>query len=734
MPLISKPNYNQIFASQAPEQDKPAVFNNYPEGWGPESRPNNGKPTIKGFNYLQQTSDLKDLWILQNGACLPYDESIEYAEGAPVLKDGVIQYKTAEGFTPAISEKPYILSYFTEGASYPLNARVMLENGDIVKSTISGNTVDPNVDMTGWINDAELQRVHNKSFATFTDYLTPNEIANSATTNLASKLQSINDANEVGVLTIPSGVWYIDSVVTFNRDIAFNCAPDAILKLGLNGQIKFEGSAELIGKPTTPISKKTKTWGLVNSLKPFDLICIFNAVDYSFLPQRPYYKAGEFIKVFAADSTTITTAGKTWENYDTSVDVYKINPIKIKFNCLNIQAENNAVNNPVIFTFCEDLSLFGYKNIGSKNAGVTLDRCYNFNIPEPVATNDSTLVGLNYGVVIANCQNGRVSGGANIAGRHCVTFGGGGDICSVPNREVIIDSSVLKAGSTNGTGAGDFHGNVANCQYINCYIDHISMGGVSNSLINCTFWDRGIDGCAMLFGELGGGTWKIADCTLIVDNDLTSSRGALDCPFGNDLVEDFLLDISNLTIKGSQTASFYPIKFIVGSTVNLTKAVRCVINGLTCLLPNHSSLIHAHSVNSGAGNIIPNFELSLSNVKTVKTGVAYLHVTATATSPLSKINLPSQSGSELILANGEANGLKAGALISFPYFYPLPPSVTHSVGTDGTWVVDSAFNLKPVGSMLSINDYYRIQLAIVSPSALPASKTFKVSWTASYNT
>lgn len=150
MPLISKPNYNQIFASQAPDQDKPAVFNNYPEGWGPESRPNNGKPTIKGFNYLHQTSDLKDLWILQNGACLPYDESIEYADGAPVLKDGVIQYKTADGFSPAISEKPYTLNYFTEGAIYPLNARVMLENGDIVKSTIDGNTVNPNVDMTGW--------------------------------------------------------------------------------------------------------------------------------------------------------------------------------------------------------------------------------------------------------------------------------------------------------------------------------------------------------------------------------------------------------------------------------------------------------------------------------------------------------------------------------------------------------------------------------------------------------
>lgn len=33
---------------------------------------------------------------------------------------------------------------------YLLNARVMLNNGDIVKSTIVGNTNDPNVDMTGW--------------------------------------------------------------------------------------------------------------------------------------------------------------------------------------------------------------------------------------------------------------------------------------------------------------------------------------------------------------------------------------------------------------------------------------------------------------------------------------------------------------------------------------------------------------------------------------------------------
>ena len=48
----------------------------------------------------------------------------------------------------------YTARPFSETKVYPVNARVMLENGDIVKSTINGNTNNPNVDMTGWEPDA----------------------------------------------------------------------------------------------------------------------------------------------------------------------------------------------------------------------------------------------------------------------------------------------------------------------------------------------------------------------------------------------------------------------------------------------------------------------------------------------------------------------------------------------------------------------------------------------------
>lgn len=211
MPLISKPNYNQIFASQAPDVDEPAEFNNYPQGWD-EARKNNGKPTIKGFNFLQQTSDLKSLWILQNGACLPYDEAIEYAIGAPVLKDGVIQYKTAGGFDPANKEKPYTLNYFIPGTSYPLNAEIMLANGDTVKSTASNNIIDPNVDMTGWVlADAALNTQKlSTQFVSVWDFFTKSEtqaynyailMGTSATFNSYRPLKEFFDyiaANNVG--------------------------------------------------------------------------------------------------------------------------------------------------------------------------------------------------------------------------------------------------------------------------------------------------------------------------------------------------------------------------------------------------------------------------------------------------------------------------------------------------------------------------------------------------------
>lgn len=81
-----------IFASDAPTQDKPPAFNNYVKGMD-ETRSNDGRPTIKQSNFIQQQNDFKFLYIHERGACLPFVEGFPYENNAIVFKDGFIQQK-----------------------------------------------------------------------------------------------------------------------------------------------------------------------------------------------------------------------------------------------------------------------------------------------------------------------------------------------------------------------------------------------------------------------------------------------------------------------------------------------------------------------------------------------------------------------------------------------------------------------------------------------------------------
>lgn len=65
---------------------------------------------------------------------------------ALVNRDKFINDKIKTGLPPVFDS-----NFSTEIGGYPLNARVMLNNGDIVKSTVPNNTGNPNNDLTGWV-------------------------------------------------------------------------------------------------------------------------------------------------------------------------------------------------------------------------------------------------------------------------------------------------------------------------------------------------------------------------------------------------------------------------------------------------------------------------------------------------------------------------------------------------------------------------------------------------------
>lgn len=146
---VNKIDPKIIFASNAPAIDKPPVFGDVTKGWD-VSRINDGRPKIPQMNRIQQDTDLKILWLNEN-ATAPYDPSIDYADGIVVLKDGEFQQKTSDGWISFNKSKPYFLEYYKSGESYPLNARIMLDNGDIVQSIIPNNTNNPNTNLIGWV-------------------------------------------------------------------------------------------------------------------------------------------------------------------------------------------------------------------------------------------------------------------------------------------------------------------------------------------------------------------------------------------------------------------------------------------------------------------------------------------------------------------------------------------------------------------------------------------------------
>lgn len=152
MAQVTKNDVNNIFANDAPEQDKPASFNNYNQGWA-TARANNGKPTIKQFNYIQQRTDQNILWIHQNGGALPYDSAIDYVDGAIVLKDGRITKLVSGSWVDVLKAEnaEALPQYYDSSTTYQVGSRICLDdNSGFVVSATENNTSNPNTNLNGW--------------------------------------------------------------------------------------------------------------------------------------------------------------------------------------------------------------------------------------------------------------------------------------------------------------------------------------------------------------------------------------------------------------------------------------------------------------------------------------------------------------------------------------------------------------------------------------------------------
>lgn len=126
-----------------------------------------------------------------------------------------------EGFGNQDTVNRYVAKPFWSGLAYDSGERVVLANGDIVKSTIDGNTNDPNTDMTGWVNNlveiqANIDRLNRISANSY-------GASPSATWQVnRAAIQAANDAAKAlggAVVTLTSGTYEVKGVIQDSKVI-----------------------------------------------------------------------------------------------------------------------------------------------------------------------------------------------------------------------------------------------------------------------------------------------------------------------------------------------------------------------------------------------------------------------------------------------------------------------------------------------------------------------------------
>jgi hypothetical protein len=434
-------------------------------------------------------------------------------------------------------------AYAVEIGGYPLNARVVLSNGDIVQNTIAGNMVNPNFDMTGWVNHKEIQEFHNKSFVTITD------LTNDSSIDAA--LMEMGDRNIVNV-KIPKGDWTVSSPVLITNDIEFNFDVGATITIKSGGSLKFSGSATKISSYIIDVSVDSYVLSGIDtsSLNSGDLICLYDTTDFSFCNARAYYRKGEFLEVRKViNSTDVQLSSRPLFNY-TSFDLYKINPIKVKFNRFNIKNEA-GVSIPVVIDFGRDITVDEYSNDTAINSAFTIKRSFNVTVNPIKTQNLSPASGSNYGLTISNCQQFNINGGFYQGTRHGIALGGSDDICAIPTQQGVISNAIVKYEGETNVMAADMHGNVNFIKYVSCTLDGAKMGGSNCKLVSCEISGRSSDNLTILASEIRGGYLDIIDCKLLVNGAPSSDFGYIYFVLNHKLKDNLNINIKNLEIISS---------------------------------------------------------------------------------------------------------------------------------------------------------------------------------------
>ncbi len=412
-----------------------------------------------------------------------------------------------------------------------------------------------------------------------------------------------------------------------------------------------------------------------------DSLVLYSPVDFSWSGWRAQYRAGEFVRVHSVSGLNVKLMASLYDSYSAAgLGVYKLVGAQTVFRDFVVLAPPREIVG-VHMALIDRPVMSSVWSTGALGSSLEFERCVDVRF-DGSAFQTQTPTNDEYGLSIANCHGGMITGASFDAGRHGVAIGGYDRPGAVTNRAISI--FVARMGNSAPIGAQDIHGNAEDIRFFGGTFQNGGIiAGQDMKFFGCTFKGRqNGSGIAIYSGEPRGGSFEFSGCTFeALTNPNASGYGVID--LGN--ISDKTRAICKFKFNDCLIKAPNTTQYAVGlslSNAAFRVQVSFVNTDLECAGLTHFLRMSA----SVAGTNVE--RVTINGIHNLAAGAEYVANTTPANLSVARYTLPRQNGAVSIPGVTTSNNSSGGVTFNHPY--PIAPRVI-TFKADGTTLGGAAF-------------------------------------------
>ncbi|WP_088158818.1 phage tailspike polysaccharide lyase family protein [Achromobacter xylosoxidans] len=412
-----------------------------------------------------------------------------------------------------------------------------------------------------------------------------------------------------------------------------------------------------------------------------DSLVLYSPADFSWSGWRAQYRAGEFVRVHSVSGLNVKLMASLYDSYSAAgLSVHKLVGAQTVFRDFVVLAPAREIVG-VHMALIDRPIMSNVWSTGALGASLEFERCVDIRF-DGSAYQTQTPTNDEYGLSIANCHGGVITGPSFDAGRHGIAIGGYDRVGAVTNRAISI--YVARMGNSAPIGAQDIHGNAEDIRFFGGTFQNGGIiAGQDMKFFGCTFKGRqNGSGIAIYSGEPRGGSFEFSGCTFeALTNPNASGYGIID--LGN--ITDKTRAICKFKFNDCLIKAPNTTQYAVG--LNLSNAafrvqVSFVNTDLECAGLTHFLRMSASVVGTNVERV------TIGGIHNLASGAEYVANTTPANLSVARYTLPRQNGVVSIPGVTTSNNSSGGVTFNHPY--PIPPRMI-TFKADGTTLGGAAF-------------------------------------------